>query len=263
MSYYWKHVLQVETAGLTIRDPKIEIDIKRESDQTPPQGFIAIYNLSEQHEAQIHDRGKSVILTGGYEGFEALLFNGAVQRVERERRKMSRITRLKLAGKVVAEDTLLGVSMRGYSDVVPLRQIVTDIISDMGLTAGPLDAVPNTSREWYWDGSASHALGVALKPHGLTWYEDDGVIRINAPKTVQPDSETIRISPETGLIGSPSITDDGARARCLINPLIRVGWLVIIESEAVEGSFKVASLQHVGDNWRGHLYTELELRENV
>ena len=260
--YFWLHKLRVDIAGLTISEPKIQIDIRREADSTPPTGHVSIYNLSETHEKNIHERGQDMILHGGFGDNIGLLFDGKVQRVEKERREYSRITKIKIGGKAVLTSRFAraNVSMRSYGDFVPLVQIVEDLVTDMGLEIGPTDLIPNEKRRWYWNGSAAIGLYKALLGTEITWYEDDGTIRFNKPNHEQPDAETIELSAANGLIGAPTETDEGVKIRSLLRSSYRIGSVIVLDAIKTSGRFKITSVRHFGDNWKGSLYTDMDLR---
>ena len=265
MTIYWQHRIEAVIAGIRVSEPKIQFSLKRESDATPPSGQVQIFNLNADTEKQIYERGRTLVLSGGYDGNLGLLFDGAVQKIERERIHLSRITRIKLAGQVVQKDVLSGVTFRGYNGDVSVRQIVTDIVSDIGLQLGPLDLIPSGAmiHNWNYHGQASNALSIAVRDHGLTWFEDDGVIRFNMPGrgTQQADADTIDLSTDNGLIGAPSVTDQGVKVRCLLRATTRMCNVVNVQSDTTSGRFKIIAIHHSGDNWTGSLFTELDLRE--
>ena len=86
-----------------------------------------------------------------------------------------------------------GVSNRVYPGVESVRQIATDLIADMGLQPGPLDAIPAgaTFENFYWAGFSSvgglRALLNGSDPSlaHIQPYEADGVVRFSAPATAQ------------------------------------------------------------------------------
>ena len=263
---FWKHNLKVTIAGLIITDPKISISIKKEADHTPPTGYVNIFNLNVNTERQIYERGSQMTLEGGYGDDLGILFDGAVQKVERERLNLSRVTRIKLTGKVqekAATETSRSTFFASYQDEIKVRTLVTDIVKAMGLTAGPLDAIPEDAvlPIFYWSADANTALDTAIRDLGLTWYQDGDFIRINKPGEQQSDSSTVSISPENGLIDSPSVTDDGARVRCLLSSNYNVGDVLELTSTTLSGQFKIITVTHRGDNWTGSFFSELELRE--
>ena len=73
--------------------------------------------------------------------------------------------------------------------------------------------------------------------------------------------ETINITPAAGLIGSPTVLDDGVRVRSLLRPEIKVDSQVRITAEFVERTMKVVAVNHKGDNRLGEFFTDLDLRE--
>ena len=159
-----------------------------------------------------------------------------------------------------------------------MRQIARDIISDMMLQPGPLDAIPANAmfNNFVWEGfpstGALRALLDGSEPSlsGINYFESDGLMRIG-PQTgaanngggqqTQVDGPTIMLDPQTGLIESPIVTDEGLQVRCFLNPAITLGCTVELESEVVTGSFKCVALRHTGDNWSGNFTSNLELRE--
>ena len=83
-----------------------------------------------------------------------------------------------------------GVSSRVYPGVESTRRIATDLVSDMGLQVGPLDAIPEsaTFTDFHWGGQPSvgglRALLNGSQPSlsHLQWHEADGVVRFRLEK---------------------------------------------------------------------------------
>ena len=61
-----------------------------------------------------------------------------------------------------------------------------------------------------------------------------------------------------GLIGSPSVTETGARAKMLLNTVLELDHLVEIKSELLNGRYTISSITHRGDTWSGEFVTEIE-----
>ena len=159
-----------------------------------------------------------------------------------------------------------GVTSRSYDGPVLARQIVTDLVSDIGLEAGPLDAIPAdaTIENFAFTGPADAALNVALQKVGVKYFSDGSVIRFRplgtAGRMAQPDAPSVSISPATGLVGVPAVTDDGVEFHSFLNPLIQMGSQITISSENVNGRYVVSSLSHSADNWNGSFITAVDLR---
>ena len=264
MAILYQRRIQVEVAGLTITEPRIAVELERSATRTQDRGQCRIYNLSDQHADRIQDRGGQVTIHAGYPETVALLFAGEVQRVIRAREGLSHITRIALGDRVREVSRLGGVYFVSYLGQVSARQIAMDIINDgLGLEPGPLDAIGprETVNNFYWgDGPADAALDALLRRLGLTWFEEDGVVRVNRLATAQSDAPTIMLSPETGLIERPIVTDEGAEVRMFLNARVVLGAIIQLQSGSLDGSWKVVAVRHAADNWDGTFETFCDLR---
>lgn len=99
-----------------------------------------------------------------------------------------------VADETSRETVPAGVSSRVYPGVESTRRIATDLVSDMGLQVGPLDAIPEsaTFTDFHWGGQPSvgglRALLNGSQPSlsHLQWHEADGVVRFRLEKVAEP-----------------------------------------------------------------------------
>ena len=49
------------------------------------------------------------------------------------------------------------------------------------------------------------------------------------------------------------VTDEGAELSVFLNPAITLGSLITLESESLEGQWKVVGIRVAADNWSGPL----------
>ena len=276
MPILYDRQIRTSVAGLTITDLRQSLSIERHSDPTQDRGSLAVYNLAPAHEARmaaaaatIRERGDPITVEAGYPDTIGLVFEGEVQRVIRARERTARITRITLGDQVRHKDRLGGVSNRVYPGVESTRQIARDLVLDMGLVAGPLDAIPEsaTFTDFHWagfptaDGLRALLNGSSPSLAHLHWFEADGVVRFSEPGKAQMDAPTIALTPETGLIESPVVTDEGASARMFLNPTVVLGCWIDLTSANLNGRYKVVALRHTADNWQGEFETGVDLRE--
>lgn len=87
-----------------------------------------------------------------------------------------------------------------------------------------------------------------------------------------PTDEVINLSPESGLIRTPEQTDNGVKAKCLLNPLLNLNKMVYIDNALVKeqvhsvgqyyprlrgnGVYRILTLTHTGDTRGNDWYTE-------
>ena len=262
--------LVVTVAGLTISELRMLFDLKFESSGTPGVGWVSVFNLSRNNEKIVFDRAGPVTISGGYGSRPGLLFAGSVDRVERSTEQLARITRIYVEARSIDKATLSGITLRSYAGAVPVRRIAKDLVADFGMEAGPLDAIGADSIEedWEFTGTAADGLTSLLQGYGVFWFEDSGTIRFNRPDMAAPDAEGVPLSPDSGLIGAPTIVDEGTadervKVRSLLNSKIRVGNLLQpLKSERVHGNYKIVAVRHHGSNYDGpEFYSEADCRK--
>ena len=264
--------IQVDVANLVISAPRIALEMSRDIDPTQNKGQVDIYNLNPERETFIVDRGVAITVSAGYPETLAIVFEGQVQRVVRIRKDLARIVRITLgdAAHNTVRDTAMkyGTVNRSYPGPVAVSQIAKDMITmDMGLIAGPSvdNLIPAGAMftNFYWTLGAREGLTHLLGTVGRTWFEDDGVIRINGPTLMQSDARPVTVTPETGLIGTPAVTDEGWRIQTFLNPIFKLGGPIALTSETVNGDYKIVAINHTADNWQGRFTTSLELRDGA
>ena len=273
MTLLYDRRIRIEVAGLTIEGLRIAFDVERQSDATQNKGKATIYNLAPENEDRVYERADDVRIHAGYPETQALVFDGFSERVQRVREKLSRQTIIKLGDAVrkagTTAPTLSGETSLSLRGPQPVADIVRAIARDIGLPTGPLDAIPAaaTYTNWIYSGQAAAALSTVLKTVGCTWFEDNGVLRVNRPMQAgsgampQSDAPTISVSPDSGLLDRPTETDEGAEVTMLLNPAVVVGCRIELESKSLSGAWKVVRLRHNGDNWHtGTFTTWVDLR---
>ena len=264
MSILYDRQIEVTAAGLTISELRIAVSLDRQIDRTQDTGEVDIYNLNDQNEQRIWERGGPIRIVAGYPQTSAIIFDGEMQRVIRTREGLAKITKIKLGDQVRQRDRLGGTFSGSFAGPESVRRIALDIIGlGLGLPVGPLNNIPAdaTYTDFYWGGQpAASALDILLDTVDCTWFEADGVVRINKVGELQSDAPLITVSPETGLVGTPAATDEGAECRMFLNPAVQLGSLLTIENANLAGNWKVVGLQHRADNWDGDFVTFCDLR---
>lgn len=113
------------------------------------------------------------------------------------------------------------------------------------------------------------ALNRVTRKAGVTWSIQDRQLQIL--DRVQPSQgQGVLLSPASGLINSPERIDDpeneeelrrgvGYRVRSLLNPKIRPGEQLILESADVQGQFRIDTVEHTGDTRGNEWYTEADV----
>lgn len=267
--------------AVRIRNLLVRFRIRREATDTPAEGRIDIYNLNESNETRIRERAERVVLEAGYGGTLDTIFDGDVRRVERQRADLDRITRVHVGGNV--ETRSRSIFIRSYEGEVAVRDIVTDGVATLGLQLGPVDLIPESAVEtdFRYSGPTHVMLSQRLRPLGVRWYEADGVVHFTRlRRSIDDRPSGVLISERSGMVGTPTVTDDGIRVRTLLDPRLRLDSLIRVESDVLpdaasgdslnlragefhQAEWKVVTVEHAGDNREGPFTTTVEARPVV
>ena len=248
----------VPDGRLIVDGLRIAFEIRSDAQPDASPSNLKIYNLARDTERRI-EKGTALRLYAGYGSDDLpLLHQGEIVRVEQERTGLDRVTTLSLGA---SQQTSLTRSIfaKSYKGTVALIDIVSDIVSNMGLNLWHFAAIPNVRIENYvYSGKSADALTGLLRPRGIEWYVHVEEVRFSRRGSADPTMPTYRLSEHNGLIGSPSRTDNGARAKMRLTHQIQLDQRIRIESEALTGVFKAGVVAHKGDTWEGEWVTEIE-----
>ena len=264
MRQYLRQIsVEIEGEGRSvfiIEELRITFDLHIDDQSSSSPSTVKIWNLAKASTSHIAEPRQVVRVKAGYGDItnSAPIFDGEIRRVLHERTGVDRVTTIVLGRSDSATTgALVSISFVGP---VKLRALVRRIVDAMGLRIESDNAVPDEELEdgFFYTGSAKSALKDLLEPHKVTAYEVGGVMHFTH-RDNEPERGTFFLSHATGLIGTPSLTEDeGLRAKMALNRSIELGQLVEVSSEAVDGWFSVKTIVHRGDNWGGEFVTEIE-----
>ena len=243
-----------------VEELRITFDLHIDDQSSSSPSTVKIWNLAKASASHIAEPRQVVRVKAGYGDIRNAepIFDGEIRRILQERTGVDRVTTMVLGRSDSATSgTLFYISFAGP---VRLRDLVRRIVDAMGLRIESVQAVPDEELEegFSYNGSAKSALKDLLEPHKVTAYEVGGVMHFTH-RDNEPERGTFLLSHATGLIGTPSVTEDeGLRAKMALNGSIELGQLVEVRSEAVDGWFSVKTIVHRGDNWGGDFVTEIE-----
>lgn len=245
---------QEDSDALSIDGLYIQIDIKKMISAKPNEGTVSIFNLSDATENQIKDKGIRIRVFAGYDERPVLIHDGDIRRVDRDRVKVDRITIINLGGNVIKLSQAF--FNKSYAGQVSVRQIVSDSIPSFNIDATDLDQIPDDAflYDFSFTGRTSDLLDKILNPIKVQWFESDNLIKFSAGK--KAFENVVLLNQNTGLIGSPSVTDKGTKFRSVLNGRILLNEKINIESRLVNGVYKVIQILHKGDNRDGEFVTE-------
>ena len=259
---------QPRAAGRELSGLRIAFAIERDSSSESNAATIQIWNLSETSRAEILRSGATVSHEAGYGRELGMIFQGNDFKVNIRRELPDVVTEIKTQdGGFQLRSNIVNI---GFELGSSIRDVVSQIMGtfqDLTTNAKEILTVPadQLSEGWIASGTAKKVLDDLLKPRGIQWSVQDGEIRLVADDKTSNDgavrlsagSETLK---GTGLVGSPTKTEDGIIVTSLLNPKIRPYRQIVVESRDINGIYKVDKVTHRGDSWGGDWYTVAECR---
>lgn len=264
------------TAGL-----KVKFEITKTLQKEPNQAKFSIYNLNDDHVAQIQNEYTDIIFSAGYEGNVKQLYVGNTQYVTYYRDGLDMITEMVCGDgdKGFRKGYVNKTFASGSTDA----SVVDYCASQLGVTTRK-DAMQLSDAGYLrgrtYSGMAHDTLDDIARSNGCNWSIQDGVLHMVRADSMLNQDEAVVLSVDTGLLEAAERTDKGIQAKCLLNPSISVNSAVKLDNSALkvqlaqkknltkearppvvatnkDGIYKVFKVRHTGDTHANDWVTDL------
>jgi hypothetical protein len=224
-----------------------------------------------------------VAIQAGYEGNFGLIFTGTIKqrRAGRESALDSYVDITAADGDEAYNFSTLSLSLA--AGATPTDAVQAFIKTMPGITQGYVPALSTNGsvRGRVFYGATRDELRDFARNNNCTWSIQDGKLTL-IPLTSYVPGDTPVISPSTGLIGVPEQTENGIRMRVLLNPALKIGQRVKLDSTVnalrlgldvqsqvpnlllqrtakknADGLYYVMAAEHSGDTRGNAWYTDL------
>lgn len=246
---------------------KVAFQIERDLTSTANKSSISLYNLQQQTRQSL-GLNSQIQVKAGYTGLVGVIYTGFCKRIVSARSGPDIVTTMECGD---GEPYITYATIdKSYASAVKLSQCIEDIAAAMsvdfnGVTfavkPGVVRGLPNKTytRGMHLHGSCRSQLDKLLHPLKLEWSVQNGQLFIlphGAASTVVAQV----LSAKTGLVGLPSKNDNYFSFQSLLNPHLRPGGLVILDSKNTElsGTYKLRKVTYSGDSHGGDWVCECE-----
>lgn len=259
----------IQIGGVPAGNFSVRFSITRTLQSAANTATVEILNLGEQTRGAMQKRGEPFLIQAGYLDAEGGLFSGQVEFASSTNTGTEVVTRVQGADGLRAMRAPLSVSLGEGST---LSDLITKIAEQMGVSAAK--ALAKIRQGQFSAGLQAFANGMALSGDARTeldhlgqtyrfdWSIQDGELVLLRRDDATDESAPL-VSPTTGLVRSPETAVDSKRpgrhvlkVQSLLNPAIRPGRKVQIESSFAAGVYKVESVSHTGDTSGEAWYTD-------
>jgi hypothetical protein len=260
-------VTQADDA-LDLTELHFTFSTKQEDEESPNNCSIRVYNLSGDTVTRIQGEFNKVVLQAGYQSAPfGVIFQGTIKqfRVGKESPTSTYLDILACDGDVAYNWATLNRTLAAGSNPEQRVSAVIDAMKPKGVEAGQV-LIPGTGGilprgKVLW-GLARDALRQGAASQGCTWNISDGKVNV-VPLDGYLPGEAVVLTSATGLLGRPEQTQEGVRARCLLNPRIRTGALVKIDNQSINRTFQQGDFSTPGAQLAYDKYVGLEMFADV
>jgi hypothetical protein len=264
----------VDTIELTVdpSDPGASLDVsfsvERSLKPEPNTAEIQIRNLNADHRSQLEELDQvPCTVEAGYEQRTTLLFSGTLRTAFTTRESATLVTNLQSGdGEKEYQQSRVNLSIaKGTPNTAVIQQIVGSMkIGEGNLSANnaALSAAPLLLPQGgVLSGAASQIMTRVSQSLGFEWSIQDGVLQLL--QVSQPLVATaVLLTSNTGLVGSPSVDSKGVlTAQSLLIPDIFPGRLLVLESERLQGNYRVEKCAYAGDTAGTDWYIDMEAKK--
>jgi len=261
----------INPGPVSLHEMKIEFTITKSISSAQNAAEIKIYNLAEKTRNSIGKELDSITLSAGYmppgeAGNVGIIFKGAIRDVE-HRREGTNIITIISCGDGDAAFRRATIS-KSYPAGTPVKDVIDDIAKELeakGLSRGEVklpEAVEKKTfkRPYVACGSCVREMDTISRGNGFYWGSQNETLEI-VPSDGFVGTVAL-ITPETGMIGTPALTDNGVRVSALLNPEVRPNRRVQLKSDTLEmnaqdGMYRVSTCTYSGDNYDGDFKIEI------
>lgn len=268
--------------GLDLSGMRIVFKVKKSDAQTPNTAEIRVYNLAEPTAKQIRQEFKTITLQAGYETNFGVIFSGNIKQV-RFGRENGTDTYIDIAagdGDDAYNYAVVNTTLAAGATQETQIQAAAGALAERGVGQGFIAETGSRTlaRGKVMYGMARDYLRQSAEASETTWSVQDGKLQFVKLTEVLPN-QAVLLNSKTGLIGTPELTNEGVKARCLLNPLLKIGVRVKIDeadvaeaklpssgksepanasaSVAQDGVYRLLVVEHGGDTFGNDWYSDL------
>lgn len=260
---------------LEVRDLRVTFEVTKTLLGYPNRGVVEIYNLGEDDIQRITQKFSTLRLFAGYRGRVKQIFEANVKNFYKSRSNPDSIFTFITSGASRAWDS--SVFSRTYTAGTSANTVIEEVGSSFdGVQLGARLSNP----EWpallgnaTFSGSSSRVMDQLSREYNFDWAIDQQEVNVIPRGFALEDLPLVEVTPDTGLIGSPTLTELGADFRILMNPDLIPGRRIEMRADFVQlgqsgiefrrvrttadGIYKIMEVRHICDSRGQDWYTDI------
>ena len=257
MGELFKRISFIEVAGKRI-NTRINFSVIKTDGGTPSKCRCKVYNLSPSSRSLLEDKKNQFILKTGYRDVAEILFIGDINSATTSRNGPDLITEIQSGD---GERSLANAHIDiGLGPGATNKQVLELIKKSLGISIGAIRGFPDkTYTNGFCFSGSTQELLINLQRDArppllvaFDWSIRDNELQILPPGGTTTE-EAVHLSPDTGMIGTPTKTEEGFKVESLLNTKLAPGRRVLLRTTqlAIAGEYKISKVEHKGDSYKG------------
>jgi hypothetical protein len=267
-------------SGIDLSNLQIKFSVVSATTQTRKHMEARIYNVADQTAATVQNEFTQVQLSAGYQnGPFGVIFSGYVTQFRRGRENAvdSFLDIIAATDDIPYNWANLNISINAGWSPTDVLNAILKALKPYGVTAGSIPELPpiEMPRGKAAYGSVKDLLRGLASSQDCDWNLHDGKLNL-IPRYTTVIGDVVTLNPQSGLLNSPTQTVDGLTVSSTLNPNIRPGGVIHVETGlvntasivtpltaedyiptlSVDGQYKAYSVTHVGDTRGQEWFTE-------
>lgn len=247
---------------------RISFKIERKDFSSPNSARIRVFNLSDNNANRIKNEFTKVILQAGYQSNYGVIFKGNIKETQKGRENSTDSFVDIAAGdgdeaynfSYVSKTLQVGASktdqINASIDAMTEYDVEKGYIADLGGQTLPRGKV--------LFGMSRRYLDQVGRSSETTWSIQNNQVNMIQKTSTLPESVVV-LNNQTGVIQTPTVTTEGIKFSCLLNPLLKIGGRVRLNNDDIldknideesgahtlsaDGVYRILSLEHSGDTF--------------
>jgi len=258
------------------RELACRFDVEKSTRREPNAAVVRIANLRPSRRRQLEELDEPTIeIVAGYQDDHSLIFSGDARDIyhKKDGATIWTIIESEDAGRAYRRATV----QRSFEANTPVSRVLKYAVEALGVGLGNFSQFEATieltrggrvyESGTVLSGFAHRQVDRICRGCGLRWSVQNGNLQLRGAG--QPaETQSIRLTPGTGLIGSPAKGKKDERtgrapvtATSLLIPAIYPGRVVVVESDTVSGGYQVKKCRYTGDTSANAWHVQMELEE--
>jgi hypothetical protein len=245
--------------GKRLEGLRVKFEIEKTIEKFVNKASISVYNLTRDSQSLCEKKDLTLLLSVGYGALLEDIFKGDVARPITVMEGSDYITTFEVGdGEKAYKESKVNFT---FKEGTALKDMFLDVAKTFGKQIKDMADLPADKllNGFTATGLSRNVLDDITAKSGLEWSIQDGDIQITK-RGKTTSEEAVLLSSSTGLIGRPMKKDDSYEFTSLLQPKIKPGRKVQIDTPNLKGIFRCEKVIHKGDNFDKDWFTVMEAK---